>query len=406
MTEPAAQRARRAAAGLVLALNVVSVVVFVSGAAGPEEFAQHLVFAPMLSAYAVVATAILWRRSHPIGWLLLLMGAILTASHLTDLLFVRPSPPGSSVPWRLLVVAATLPFPLFAVLLPALGLRFPDGRPVAPRWRWVDRGYAAGVVALVGAMLLAQRVRGGLPDGPEWTVANPLWSPTTEVVRRVLELTATATLFPAVMLAIVALVARFRRARGVERQQLRWLVVPLGLLLGSWPLVAGAVWLVAGREATGIVSGLYPMLVLAVPPVGMGVAITRHGLYDLQRLVSRTVAYATLVFLLAGLYAAAVIVLGAAARALTGETGDLVVALSTLTVAAASGPVRHRVRGVVDRRFNRRQVDAVATLERFAQRLRDQVDLGQVTAELASTAGAALAPSDVAVLLVDRGERT
>lgn len=158
--------------------------------------------------------------------------------------------------------------------------------------------------------------------------------------------------------------------------------------------------LVAGWEATGVVAAVYSLLVLVVPPVGMGVAITRHGLYDLQRLISRTLAYATLSLALAGLYAAAVLLFGGSARVVTGRSGDLTVALSTLVVAAAFGPLRRRVQGLVDRRFNRRRADAAMTAARFGQRLRDEVDLGEITTSLGSSVGDALQPRSVSVVLL------
>jgi hypothetical protein len=295
-----------------------------------------------------------------------------------------------------------LPFPLFAALLPALGFRFPTGAPLSPRWRWAERVYVLGIASLIGAMLLTRQVRGGVAGNPSWTLTNPLWSPTVEHLRRAFELAAGLALWPAVALSLAALVIRFRRARGVERQQLRWLVAPLAALVLSWPLVLGSVWLVAGWEATGPVAGVYPPLVLGFPPLAMGVAITRHGLYDLHRLVSRTVSYAALSLVLSSLYAATVLVLGTGARWLTGSSSDLVVAASTLVVAAAFGPVRRRLRGMVDRRFNRRRFDATATLAAFRQQLRGEVDLGLVSSCLRTTVMESLAPTSTAVLLVRR----
>lgn len=383
-----------------LAFNLVAAVVMVAENAGRSGgFLQQLSFAPILAAYTVVGAVILWRRRHPIGWLLLLMGMLLSGSHFTELLLERPAPIGTTGPAEFLTVAAKLPFPLFAALLPAVGLRFPDGRLLSLRWRWLEAAYVTGVVAVTGAMLLARSVRGGV-DGHEWQVTNPLWSPTVEALRIALELTATVLLFPSVFLSIVALMLRFRRSTGLARQQLRWLVYPVAVVLLSWPLLAGAAWLLAGWKATGAVSEVYSMVILAVPPVGMGVAITRHGLYDLQRFVSRTVAYVVLSLFLALLYTAAVLGISATARAVSGETGDAVVALSTLVVAAAFRPLRAAVQGVVDRRFNRTGYNAARIVGSFGRVLRDELDLRAITRQLEDSAAAALQPGRIGVVLL------
>jgi hypothetical protein len=399
--EPAATR-RRTVAIAVLALSTLAAGFSVAHAIGTPGMVGDVAFASVRVAYPLVGAAILWRRNHPIGWLLLLLGAVLACLPISQVLLEGATPPGTSAAWRLALVVAVLPFPLFAALLPSLGFRFPTGAPLSPRWRWAERVYVLGIASLIGAMLLTRQVRGGVAGSTTWTLTNPLWSPTVEHLRRALELTAGLALWPAVALSLAALIIRFRRARGVERQQLRWLVAPLAALVLSWPLVLGSVWLVAGWAATGPVAGVYPPLVLGFPPLAMGVAITRHGLYDLHRLVSRTVSYAALSLVLSSLYAATVLVLGTGARWLTGSSSDIVVAASTLVVAAAFGPVRRRLRGMVDRRFNRRRFDATATLASFRQQLRGEVDLGLVSSCLRTTVMESLAPTSTAVLLVRR----
>jgi hypothetical protein len=395
-------RLRRATVIAVLVGTLVGDVAFVTTSYGTGGFAQHLVTGLMLTAYAVVGGVILWRRHHPIGWLLLAMGLIFALDNLLQPLMLRPDPPGSSVTWGALVAVHDTLFPLFVMLLPALGLRFPDGRPLSRRWRLVEPLYVVGVASVIGAMLLSPTLHGGAEDA-SWTLPNPLWTPALDPLHGALELLAPLTLAPAVVLAILALVLRFRRSRGLERQQLRWLLFPLATVMLSWPLVAGSALLVFGAQAAELVSGMYSILVLAVPPLGMGVAITRHGLYDLQRLISRTVSYATLTLLLATLYAGAVLILGTGARALTGGgSGDVTVALSTLVVAGAFGPLRRRVQHLVDRRFNRRRADAAITVERFGQRLRDEVDLREITTELKASISDALAPGSVSLMLAPR----
>jgi hypothetical protein len=404
-SEPIVTALRRAAVIAVLTVSLGGVAVFIAAGVGSTDIVRRLLFATVALAYPVVGGIVLWRRTHAIGWLLLVLSVLLAASHLGSHLLGGTEPPGVSGAWRATMVVAVMPYALFATLLPTLGFRFPDGRPLAPRWRWAERMYALGFVSLASAMLLTREVRGGPPDGLEWTLTNPLWTPATERLRAAFELTAGVTLGPSIVLALIALVLRFRRSDGVQRQQLRWLVFPIGAVLISWPLVAASVLLLAGRDATGLVSDVYSSLPLALPPLGMGVAITRYGLYDLQRLVSRTVSYAAISLVLATIYAGAVLLLGTGARAIADGSGDLVVALSTLVVAAAFGPVRRRVQDVVDRRFNRRRVDAAAIIEHFGLRLRDDVDIAQLAGELHRTVARAMAPRSVTLVLMRARQR-
>jgi peptidoglycan/LPS O-acetylase OafA/YrhL len=173
--------------------------------------------------------------------------------------------------------------------------------------------------------------------------------------------------------AIASLVVRSRRARGTERQQLRW--VALGAWLSVPALVIVLAGLVLGSDA--IINWAGGVL-LAILPLATGAAILRYRLYDLDRIISRTLAYGLLSVLLAGGYAAVVLGLGQ----LLGRDSSLVVAAATLAVAAASQPARRRIQQGVDRRFNRRRHDAAHTIATFSARLRDQVDLNTLTAEL------------------------
>jgi hypothetical protein len=165
-------------------------------------------------------------------------------------------------------------------------------------------------------------------------------------------------------------VLRFRSSVGVERQQLRW--VAAGAVAAVAGLLAGA----AVPQRTVISSILYAM-VLCIP-LAVAVAVLRYRLWDLDRLVSRTVTYAVVTALLAVPY---LLIVPAAGRLVQGS-GSLAVAAATLAGAAAFAPLRRRVQGLVDRRFNRRRYDAARTVEGFAARLRDQVDLDAVGAEL------------------------
>jgi peptidoglycan/LPS O-acetylase OafA/YrhL len=184
-------------------------------------------------------------------------------------------------------------------------------------------------------------------------------------------------------------VVRYRRAHGVERLQLRW--VTLAAALTGVAMVAFAVLLALGsRLADWISAGATIFL-----PLATGAAILRYRLYDLDRVISRTLAYGLLTVLLAGGYAGVALALGG----LLGRDSSLAVAGATLAVAAAFQPARRRVQRLVDRRFNRRRHDAARVIEGFGARLRDQVDLERLTAELLAVAEQTMQPTRASLWL-------
>jgi hypothetical protein len=187
-------------------------------------------------------------------------------------------------------------------------------------------------------------------------------------------------------------VLRFRRSRGVERQQLKWFtyaatLMTLFLLLTDYLF-----------PENGLVAALYG-LVVALVPVAVGVAILRFRLYDIDRLINRTLVYGLLTVLLAGVYAGAVLLLGQMFGGVTEDPPSWAVAGATLAVAALFQPARRRIQAVVDRRFNRRKYNAAKTVEAFSARLRDEVDLDALSAELLAVAHQTMQPTSAALWL-------
>jgi hypothetical protein len=186
------------------------------------------------------------------------------------------------------------------------------------------------------------------------------------------------------------MVVRFRRARGVERQQLRWVALGAGLAALA---VAGTI---AGAETDNVsVRDWFTGVFVALIPLAIAAAILRYRLYDLDRIISRTLAYGLLTVLLGGAYAGVVLGLGA----LLGQSRSLVVAGATLALAAVFQPARRRVQGLVDRRFNRRRYDAARTIEAFSVRLRQQVDLDALRAELLAVVETTMQPTRASLWL-------
>ena len=189
-----------------------------------------------------------------------------------------------------------------------------------------------------------------------------------------------------------SLLVRFRRARGVERQQLRWLAVAASLV--AMVALAMAVLLVTGTRTSTLLGWLTRVGVVLLP-VATGAAILRYRLYDLDRIISRTLTYGLLTLLLGGGYAGVVLVLGQ----LLGQDSSLVVAGATLAVAAVVRPARRRIQQAVDRRFNRRRYDAARTIEAFSVRLRQELDLDTLTAELLAVAEETMQPTRASLWL-------
>jgi hypothetical protein len=284
---------------------------------------------------------------------------------------------------------------LLAISITCIGfvlLLTPTGSLPSPRWRWWARvATAAPVVVLLAVTLLPQ------PLGPEYqSVANPLGLRALEAPLLAATGVALALTVLGVLVAAASLVGRFRRARGTERQQLRWVALAAAVVA-----LAAALVLVAMLTETPALFGWGLGLCAAVLPLAIGAAVLRYRLYDLDRIISRTLAYGVLTVLLGGGYAGLVLGLGQ----LLGQNRSLVVAGATLAVAGAFQPARRRIQQVVDRRFNRRRYDAAKTIEAFSARLRDEVDLDALTVELLGVVEQAMQPTSVSLWLRPPAER-
>ena len=351
------------AAGLLVTVAIsrpLTLAVLAEGAARALAF-------PL--GYATVGLVLARRRpANPIGWLYAAAGLLWSLGIPGDAWLGQLVSDHRPLPLAAQVTAVYgefnwVPATILGVTLPALLV--PDGRLRSRRWRPVAAAaVAAAVLALVGSVLAPARLE-------DTSIANPfgLAGPAGAVAAALAG--AGTLLWMATMVASLAcVVLRFRSSVGVERQQLRWVAA------GAVAAVAGLLAGTAVPQRTVISSILYAM-VLCIP-LAVAVAVLRYRLWDLDRLVSRTVTYAVVTALLVVPY---LLIVPAAGRLVQGA-GSLAVAAATLAAAAAFAPLRRRVQGLVDRRFNRRRYDAARTVEAFAARLRDQVDLDALSAEL------------------------
>jgi hypothetical protein len=353
-------------------------VLWTAGSAG-----EALAIVSALTVGLVLAAR---RPRHPVGWLLLAFGLSVVAAGVSTGysaagLLARPgSVPGAA--WVAIYEQhAGIPT---AACLGLILLLTPTGAPPSPRWRWWLRLTAAAPLVALACWLPQPFVE------PYVSVANPLAVPGLAEALLGPAWVALAVTILAIPVGAWSLVVRFRRAGGTERQQLRWLALAAAVVAVGVVAIGGL--LAAGVEAP--VGWIYAAC-LALLPLATGAAILRYRLYDLDRIISRTLGYGLLTVLLGGGYAAVVLGLGQ----LLGQDSSLVVAGATLAVAAAFQPARRRVQQVVDRRFNRRRYDAARVIEAFAARLRDQVDLGGLTAQLLAVAEETMQPTQASLWL-------
>jgi hypothetical protein len=337
----------------------------------------------------VVGAVLAGRRPrHPVGWLLLGMGLDMAASgasvgYIPYGLVVRPGAlPAANVVARVYPATISASVALLGFVL----LLTPTGSPPSARWRW----WAWASAAAVGVALVAATVAPGSLDPMAQFVQGPLDARVYGGTLRAANQLALLVALLVLLAGAGSLVVRFRRARRVERLQLRWLA--LAAALTGLAMLAAAVLIAAGQVDLGAWASVVGVTFL---PVATGAAILRYRLYDLDRIVSRTVAYGLLTVLLGSAYALVVLGLGR----LIGRDSSLVVAAATLAVAAAFQPLRRRVQQSVDRRFNRRRHDAGRMVEAFAARLRDQVDLGALEAELLAVVEQTMQPTRASLWL-------
>jgi hypothetical protein len=363
--------------------------------AGRPELTQlHAITIPSVLAALIAVTvgAILADRRprHPVGWLLLVLGLSVTASGVIDgyARYGLLARAGALPTARWLAVYSPATLYLGFVCVGLMLLLTPSGSLPSPRWRWWVRLAAAGPVVF----LLALAVGPGLVIAPYDLVIDPVTVPALAGPVRVAIAVAFAISVGGLAVGVWSLAVRFRRARGTERQQLRWVafaaaltVPPAGVILVG--VVMGATGSVLVVGAAGVCMALLPLAV--------GAAILRYRLYDLDRIISRTLAYGLLTVLLGGAYAGMVLGLGQ----LVGRDSSLLVAGATLAVAAAFQPARRRIQATVDRRFNRRRYDAARTIGGFNARLRQEIDLDGLTAELLAVVDQTMQPTHMSLWL-------
>ena len=374
------------AAGLVLLAQVPAAVLDKAGV----SLALSALFAAILLVFGLVGALVASRLpANPIGWLFLAL-ALLEGSY--ELAFgythyALDADPGAlpGVAWTAWAADWTSPLspPFFAAAL----LLFPDGRPPTPRWRWV-----LWLCPPLLALIVAEYAFAPGPTDEFPAVENPAGIAGAEWLA---ELDSEPLVFALIVAAVAALVVRFRRSHGVERQQVKWFAYA-ATMMAAFLIVSSVVLAVAGDAASedSIVAGFVFAACISGVPVAAGVAILRHRLYDIDVVIRRTLVYGALTATLGAIYLGSVLLVSLA----VGESG-FAVAVSTLAVAGLFRPALRRIQSAVDRRFYRRRYDAERTLEAFGSRLREELDLETLGADLRGVVRETMAPAHVSLWL-------
>ena len=382
---------QRAVAVAIALLSAGGVIV---GFAFPTQFSDGALVSTLWPIPNIVVGVLLTlRRPHLVtGWIFAAIGFLAGTGSGADALASRAFEAATALPWWgvlavwygewywLPMIYTTL------ILLPSL---FPTGRPLPGRWR----ALMVFTLATLGVATVAAALQESLDAVDGWSVRNPIGiAGLGDVEDGALGGFLALVTVICLVGAAASLVIRFRRSRGVERQQLKWFTsAGVCLIVGFISLgVADA----AGFERPSIIDST----LFSLPPIAAGIAISRYRLYAIDRIISRTVTYFLVTALLVGVYAGAVAVMSAVLGPLAGES-PLAVAVATLAAAAVFRPALGRIQRAVDRRFNRARYDARRTLDGFRDRVRSDVDLDRLCADLVAVTDDALQPATAAVWL-------
>jgi hypothetical protein len=385
-------------AGLVAGLGALRLALIAAGpgsAGGGSAGAAAVLL--VLASYGSVAVILALRRPrNPLGWIFFGVLAIVELTTLAESLGGTGVLAGAPLPGGLanvLIWFESWGFALLFALFFGVTLVFPSGRLPGGRAGRAARA-ALGAIPVGLAVIAFGPELGGVYG--EAHVRNPFGVlPISDHVWVIPYLAIVALL----VAGVISMLVRFHRARGVERQQLKWLAAATALAAAA---IGGTLVLVSSLEAAGARPGTGPWTIaastFALIPLAIGVAVLRYRLYEIDRIISRTIGWAVLTVLVAGLFVAFVLVLQVLLAPVT-QSNELAVAGSTLLAAALFQPIRRRVQRLVDRRFNRSRYDAERTVVAFASRLRDEVDLEQLQAEILATVAATVEPSSVSLWL-------
>ncbi len=358
---------------------------------GPPITVVDAIWATSFIGFPTAGALIVQRLPRrPLGWILLVAPLLLMIGlALSEL--ARHATHDISLAQAMLWPATVFLSAGFGPLLTIL-LYLPDGYLASSRWRWV----AKIVWSIVPLAVLHAALKPGPLEAGSGNVMNPLGLDALKPLSDVTEAVLPFLFFGMIGAGLISLIARSRRARGIERPQLKWLALgAAGILIcfGSIALFEAFIRDLGDAEVTAVI-----VLAILSLPASIAIAVLKTRLYDVDVIINRTLVYGTLTAILASSYFGIVVVLQRLLEPVTRQS-DLAVAGSTLAVAAVARPLLRRVQDFIDRRFYRRKYDAAETLTRFSAHLRDHVDLDALERELVSVVGSTMQPAHTSLWL-------
>ena len=401
-------------AGLSVAMFVASVplLVLARSAHIPSSWEANLTVGDLLGGvifliFPLVGALIASRRPrNAIGWILLAEGLLWMFLGMTDYYGLYGVARPGSVPFPVGVAAVNnfMWVPAVGLLGTYVFLLFPDGRLPSRRWRplaWLSGTVIVLVSVLVGLTPGGLQNLGGIRN--PYALEGYPWLETVAYI--------VLPLLPLCMLAsVISLVMRYRRSRGEERQQIKWIAFAasfVGLLyliamVCAFIFPSGA-WFQAGSPLWLDLLGYAALSSFTLVPIAIGFAVLRYRLYEIDIIINRTLVYGSLTISLALVYVGLVVSLQYVFRALAGGDSQLVIVASTLAIAALFNPLRRRNQSFIDRRFYRRKYDARKTLEEFSARLREETDLDSLSEDLVGVVRETVRPARVSLWLRQPG---
>ena len=377
----------------------------------PNDFASSnvqggvlIILDKILSSVAILtfpligALIVSLQPQNTIGWLLMVpgLGVQLDPFIRSQIAGVTSLPAHPSIFFWLAVYLSntTWLFAIFPVFF--IALLFPNGRPLTPRWRWAV-AYAIGLFVFFFSIAVFNKTLA--PDastyGVNWSIPNPLGFLDVSDTFFTIWLIGVVIL---TLLCVASIILRYRRASGVQRKQINWLLYAISLFGASYiPYLLFQAW---GQNFWSVFVDLFFITI----PVAIGIAILRYRLWDIDLIIRKTLQYALLTGLLALTYFGGIILLQAILEPLTGSTNSPVITvITTLGIAALFNPLRNRIQDFIDRRFYRKKYDAEKALAQFAAIARDEVDMEKLTGALLDVVGETMQPEHISLRIRDTG---